>query len=51
MREWSYISTIHDLDTGWMWVVSFKPQSFYLWGKSSQYELHDICGRDHKKKL
>jgi hypothetical protein len=28
MREWRYSSTILDLDTRWMWVVSFTPRSF-----------------------
>jgi hypothetical protein len=35
--EWSYSSTILDLDTRWRWVVSFMPRPFYPKGNRIRY--------------
>jgi hypothetical protein len=42
--EWRYSSTILDLCTRWMWVVSFTALPFYPQGKSTRYPLDSRPG-------
>jgi hypothetical protein len=44
MWEWRYSSTILDLCTRWMWVVSFKPLPLYPQAKSTRYTLDRRLG-------
>jgi hypothetical protein len=44
LGEWRHISTHCDLDTRWMWVVSFTPRPLYPLGKSPWYPLDRRLG-------
>jgi hypothetical protein len=44
MGEWMYSSTILDLGTRWMAMVSFTPQPLYPRGKSPRYKLYRRLG-------
>jgi hypothetical protein len=47
MGEWRYRSTIPDLGTRWMWIVSFTPRPLYLRRKSPRYPLDRRLGGHH----
>jgi hypothetical protein len=49
MGEWRYSSTILDLGTRWMWVVSFTPRPLDPREKSPWYPLDRTLGRPQSR--
>jgi hypothetical protein len=46
--EWRSIYIL-ELETRWIWVISFTPPRLYFRGKSSKYKLVEVCGIDNMK--
>jgi hypothetical protein len=53
--EWRYSSTILDLDSRWMWVVSFTLRPLYFRGKGPQCPLNSrlggLCSRSGRSEI